>query len=183
MAVRGCAQSTTKRNKGSCPTTSGLGKTIHFGFRATGLASISGFSPHPCATRSLLLFRAGFKGMFPALQEGSNATKRLTKPPFGSRFLRAAIKTAALMNTLPANLRLVARFRAPTDKPSLRHFIRLRLSSCIIAFPLLLVPAVHAELKLPAIISDHMVLQRNLSNPFWGWDTPGTQVTLTFPGH
>src|SRR5438046_10605161 len=40
----------------------------------------------------------------------------------------------------------------------------------------------HAELKVPAIISDHMVLQQNLANPIWGWDTPGTQVTVTFAG-
>ena len=42
--------------------------------------------------------------------------------------------------------------------------------------------AVHAELKLPAIISDHMVLQQKQSNPIWGWDTPGTKVTVTFAG-
>lgn len=39
-----------------------------------------------------------------------------------------------------------------------------------------------AELKLPAIISDHMVLQRNLANPIWGWDTPGAQITVAFAG-
>ena len=49
-----------------------------------------------------------------------------------------------------------------------------------IAVSLLLAPSLHAELKLPAIISDHMVLQRNLVNPIWGWDTPGTQITVTF---
>ncbi len=47
---------------------------------------------------------------------------------------------------------------------------------------LILVPASHAELRLPAIISDHMVLQRELANPLWGWDAPGTQVTVTFAG-
>lgn len=39
-----------------------------------------------------------------------------------------------------------------------------------------------AELKLPAIISDHMVLQQNQANPIWGWDTPGTKITVTFAG-
>jgi sialate O-acetylesterase len=47
---------------------------------------------------------------------------------------------------------------------------------CILASPL------HAELKLPAIIGDHMVLQRNISNPVWGWDKPGTQVKVSFAG-
>src|SRR5690348_861908 len=52
----------------------------------------------------------------------------------------------------------------------------------VVSMAWLLAPKVHAELKLPAIIGDHMVLQRNLSNPIWGWDTPGTQVTVTFAG-
>ncbi|HHM13062.1 MAG TPA: sialate O-acetylesterase, partial [Planctomycetaceae bacterium] len=36
-----------------------------------------------------------------------------------------------------------------------------------------------AELKLPAIFSDHMVLQREKPIPVWGWDNPGTEVTVT----
>ncbi len=36
-----------------------------------------------------------------------------------------------------------------------------------------------AELRLPAIIGDHMVLQQQQSNPIWGWDDPGTEVTVT----
>lgn len=42
--------------------------------------------------------------------------------------------------------------------------------------------AAHAELKLPAIIGDNMVLQQKQTNPIWGWDTPGTDVTITFAG-
>jgi sialate O-acetylesterase len=45
-----------------------------------------------------------------------------------------------------------------------------------------LAPFARAELKLPAIISDHMVLQQKQTNPVWGWDTPGTKVTVTFAG-
>ncbi|MEQ1850614.1 MAG: sialate O-acetylesterase [Chthoniobacteraceae bacterium] len=45
-----------------------------------------------------------------------------------------------------------------------------------------LAPALRAELKLPAIIGDHMVLQQKQTNPIWGWDTPGTKVTVTFAG-
>ncbi len=40
----------------------------------------------------------------------------------------------------------------------------------------------HAELKLPAIIGEHMVLQQKQANPIWGWDTPGTKVTVQFAG-
>lgn len=39
-----------------------------------------------------------------------------------------------------------------------------------------------AELKLPAIIGDNMVLQQKQANPIWGWDNPGTEVTVTFAG-
>src|SRR3974390_3533295 len=74
------------------------------------------------------------------------------------------------MKTLPARLGFVARFRVSVLLPFL------------IGFPMFVSPALHAELKLPAIISEHMVLQRNLANPIWGWDTPGTQVTVTFAG-
>ena len=50
------------------------------------------------------------------------------------------------------------------------------------ALVLALAPALRAELKLPAIIGDHMVLQQKLANPIWGWDTPGTKVTVAFAG-
>ena len=46
------------------------------------------------------------------------------------------------------------------------------------AFPL----AAHAELRLPAIVGDHMVLQRDQADPIWGWDNPGTNVTVEFAG-
>ncbi|MGV3662837.1 MAG: sialate O-acetylesterase [Prosthecobacter sp.] len=39
-----------------------------------------------------------------------------------------------------------------------------------------------AELKLPAIIGDNMVLQQQQANPIWGWDAPGTDVSVTFNG-
>ncbi len=42
--------------------------------------------------------------------------------------------------------------------------------------------ALRAELRLPAIIGDHMVLQQKQANPIWGWDTPGTKVTVVFNG-
>jgi sialate O-acetylesterase len=40
--------------------------------------------------------------------------------------------------------------------------------------------AASADIKLPAIIGDNMVLQQKQSNPIWGWDKPGTKVTVTF---
>ena len=44
------------------------------------------------------------------------------------------------------------------------------------------VTALMAELKLPAIIGDHMVLQQKQANPIWGWDTPGTKIAVSFAG-
>ena len=50
-------------------------------------------------------------------------------------------------------------------------FLLLFLSSALVA---------HAELRLPAIIGDNMVLQQKQTNPIWGWDTPGTTVKVSF---
>ncbi len=36
-----------------------------------------------------------------------------------------------------------------------------------------------ADVKLPAIIGDHMVLQRDISVPIWGWADPGETVKVT----
>ncbi|MEI7807916.1 MAG: sialate O-acetylesterase, partial [Verrucomicrobiota bacterium] len=52
----------------------------------------------------------------------------------------------------------------------------------LLTFCLGLVSTLRAEIKLPAIFSDHMVLQQKQSNPIWGWDTPGTKVTVAFAG-
>jgi sialate O-acetylesterase len=42
--------------------------------------------------------------------------------------------------------------------------------------------ALRAELKVPAVVGDHMVLQQKQADPIWGWDNPGTKVTVTFAG-
>jgi len=43
--------------------------------------------------------------------------------------------------------------------------------------------ALHAaELKLAALFSDHMVLQRDMPVPIWGWATPGDEVTVALAG-
>lgn len=52
----------------------------------------------------------------------------------------------------------------------------------LLAAVLALLPRVRAELKLPAIVGDHMVLQQQQANPLWGWDTPGITVTVKFAG-
>lgn len=37
-----------------------------------------------------------------------------------------------------------------------------------------------AELRLPRLIGDHMVLQRDTENPIWGWAEPDESITITF---
>ncbi len=39
-----------------------------------------------------------------------------------------------------------------------------------------------AVLRLGALFSDHMVLERDRQNPIWGWDEPGQAITLTVLG-
>jgi sialate O-acetylesterase len=59
-------------------------------------------------------------------------------------------------------------------------WIRRWLAVAAIAFAL--TPA-QADVRLPAVFSDHMVLQRDLPIPVWGWAAPGEAVTVTFAGH
>lgn len=39
-----------------------------------------------------------------------------------------------------------------------------------------------ADVKLPALFSDHMVLQQGASVPVWGWAEPGEEITVTVQG-
>lgn len=43
----------------------------------------------------------------------------------------------------------------------------------------LLSTGLFAEIRLPAIIADNMVLQQRSSDPVWGWAEPGQQITVT----
>ena len=36
-----------------------------------------------------------------------------------------------------------------------------------------------AAVEMPAIYSDHMVLQQDAENPIWGWDEPGQAISIT----
>ena len=39
-----------------------------------------------------------------------------------------------------------------------------------------------AEVKLPAVLADHMVIQREMAAPIWGWADPGERITVEFAG-
>jgi len=46
----------------------------------------------------------------------------------------------------------------------------------------ILTTATQAKLKLPAIFTDHMVLQRDMKVPVWGWTDANATVTVEFAG-
>ena len=57
--------------------------------------------------------------------------------------------------------------------------MRRAILSSIIAISLLLfVQAIYAEVKLPAIVSSGMVLQRNTTVVLWGWADPYEKITI-----
>ncbi len=56
---------------------------------------------------------------------------------------------------------------------SLRHLAVVAFLSTVCA---------HADVKLPAIISDHMVLQKSSKVPVWGKADPGEEVKVTLDG-
>jgi sialate O-acetylesterase len=58
-------------------------------------------------------------------------------------------------------------------KPIMRHFI-------IILIILLLPVNVLANVKLPALVSDGMILQRDTKIIIWGWASPGEKVQVKF---
>jgi sialate O-acetylesterase len=56
-----------------------------------------------------------------------------------------------------------------------RHVFSLALAAILSLASL----AAQAAVKLPAVIGDNMVLQREQPLPIWGWEEPGKEVTVT----
>jgi sialate O-acetylesterase len=56
----------------------------------------------------------------------------------------------------------------------------LRLSVCGAA--LCAAASLHADVSLPNIFGDHMVLQRDQQNSVWGWADPDEKITVTIAG-
>jgi len=57
----------------------------------------------------------------------------------------------------------------------------MKMSTLFIGL-LLLINSNYAEIRLPKIISDNMVLQRQTTCAIWGWAAPGEKVSVTFRG-
>ena len=54
--------------------------------------------------------------------------------------------------------------------------------SCSLLAAIAMFPAARADVKLPAVISDHMVLQSGVEAPVWGWADPGEEIAVSFAG-
>ncbi len=54
-------------------------------------------------------------------------------------------------------------------------FLRLILVSCALC----MMPGIFGQIKLPAVIGSHMVLQQKSDAPLWGWAKAGENVTVT----
>ena len=67
-------------------------------------------------------------------------------------------------------------------KATLSH--RLRFAALAAAVPLsfLFASPSRADVKLPAVLSDSMVLQQGQPVPVWGWADKGEAVTVSFAG-
>ena len=53
---------------------------------------------------------------------------------------------------------------------------------CWTVLIVLAAPVARADVKLPAVIGDYMVLQQGIELPFWGWAEPGEQVSVSLAG-
>lgn len=54
------------------------------------------------------------------------------------------------------------------------------MKKTVLALFILIVQCAHANITLPKIFGDHMVLQREKPIPVWGWAEPGEKVTVQF---
>lgn len=53
---------------------------------------------------------------------------------------------------------------------------------CLLIFILLRVPSLRADPILPHLFSEHMVLQREVTTPIWGWADPGEKISVSVAG-
>jgi sialate O-acetylesterase len=61
--------------------------------------------------------------------------------------------------------------------------IKKNFSFCLLVFSLFLLPKIAAaDVKLPQLISNSMILQRNIELKIWGWASVGEKIDLSFNG-
>jgi len=66
----------------------------------------------------------------------------------------------------------------------MKNIMTSRLTGSTVGLPLLLAGMVpgHADVRLPQVFADHMVLQSGTPIPVWGWADPGENITVSFAG-
>ena len=64
----------------------------------------------------------------------------------------------------------------------LSFFLPNPLCSIVLILASALAPPAFADVRLPKIFGDHMVLQRDSPLPIWGWAEPGERVIVEFLG-
>ncbi len=55
------------------------------------------------------------------------------------------------------------------------RLIRIHLAALFLSA---VVPLAHAEIRLPRLFGDHMILQQETTNAIWGWAAPGEKVSV-----
>src|SRR3954465_5568244 len=68
-----------------------------------------------------------------------------------------------------------------TNQKSVRLTIPIPTLALLSALNCWALPA-RADVKLPAMFTDHAVLQRDMPVPVWGWAEPGEEVPVTTAG-
>ena len=63
------------------------------------------------------------------------------------------------------------------------HYLHRAVISAAFALGLFAAPTVRADVKLPTIFSEHLVLQSGVAVPVWGWAEPGEEVTVSVADH
>src|ERR1041385_2188117 len=58
----------------------------------------------------------------------------------------------------------------------------MHTSRWILAVALALAPVARANVRLPALFTDYMVLQRDVAASIWGWADDGEQITIEING-
>ncbi|MDP6207710.1 MAG: hypothetical protein QGG01_05355, partial [Roseibacillus sp.] len=90
-----------------------------------------------------------------------------------------------MTNSLLSHLRLLGiRFRTFLESSRteiLSHSSSLKALFILVAMAMVIIPA-DADVRLPRIFGDHMVLQRGMKLPVWGWADAGEKLTLTLKG-
>ncbi|MFC1601052.1 sialate O-acetylesterase [Candidatus Sumerlaeota bacterium] len=75
------------------------------------------------------------------------------------------------------------RSRSPTEVAGRQERNEMKRIASIIVMAIVLCAFVaQAEVRMPSVFSDNMVLQRGKPVPIWGWANPGEQVTVEFAG-